>query len=90
VATGFFREYEHPTEGSLREARSPFRMPGFAPLPDCPAPRAGGDTRCLLESLGFEVGEIERLVADAVIADAAPPDRDYAGTPSSGDLHERP
>lgn len=67
VATGFFREYDHPTEGRLRAPRSPFRWHHGTETADRHAPRPGGDSRAVLAEAGFEAGEIDRLVADGVI-----------------------
>ena len=67
VATGFFREFEHPTEGRLRDARSPFRVHGAPELPDRPAPRLGADAREVLAGLGFSAAEIGQLVAQSVL-----------------------
>jgi crotonobetainyl-CoA:carnitine CoA-transferase CaiB-like acyl-CoA transferase len=67
VATGFFREFDHPTEGRLRDARSPFRVHGAPELPDRPAPRLGADAREVLAGLGFSAAEIGQLVAQSVL-----------------------
>lgn len=67
AATGFFHEYDHPTEGRLRGHRPPFRWQGHADLPDRPAPRPGGDSRELLQQAGFSDTDIDRLVADGVV-----------------------
>lgn len=66
-ATGFFREYDHPTEGRMRAARSPFHLHDVAEEPDQPAPCIGADTRSILESVGYTTEEIERLAAARVI-----------------------
>jgi crotonobetainyl-CoA:carnitine CoA-transferase CaiB-like acyl-CoA transferase len=67
VATNFFREFDHPTEGRMRDARSPFRLHGSSDAPDRPAPRIGADTREILAGLGFDAAEIEQLASAAVI-----------------------
>ena len=67
LATGFFREYEHPTEGRLRAPRAPFRWHGGTETADRPAPRPGGDSRAVLAEAGFDAAAIDRLVADGVI-----------------------
>lgn len=70
-ATGFFQEYDHPTEGRLRQARSPFRWHGAGAergLPDRPPPRVGADGRAVLASLGYGDPEIEALVAAGVVS----------------------
>ena len=69
VATGFFREYDHPTEGRLRDARSPFRLhEAGGEMRDRPVPALGADGRELLASLGFAPDEIERLHAAGAVA----------------------
>jgi crotonobetainyl-CoA:carnitine CoA-transferase CaiB-like acyl-CoA transferase len=67
-ATGFFREYEHPTEGHLRDARSPFRLRGAPEQPDRPAPRTGADGREILAALGYSAADIDRFAAAGVVA----------------------
>jgi crotonobetainyl-CoA:carnitine CoA-transferase CaiB-like acyl-CoA transferase len=72
VATGFFREYDHPTEGRLRDARSPFRLhEAGGEANDRPVPALGADGEELLASLGFTGDEIERLAAAGVVRLAA-------------------
>jgi crotonobetainyl-CoA:carnitine CoA-transferase CaiB-like acyl-CoA transferase len=72
-ATGFFREYDHPTEGRLRAPRAPFRWhgPGASEQPDVPPPRAGADTRGILAEAGYDDTQIEQLFAASVVGDAA-------------------
>jgi crotonobetainyl-CoA:carnitine CoA-transferase CaiB-like acyl-CoA transferase len=67
AATGFFHEYDHPTEGRLRGHRPPFRWQDHADLPDRPAPRPGGDSRELLQQAGFSDPDIDRLITDGVV-----------------------
>jgi crotonobetainyl-CoA:carnitine CoA-transferase CaiB-like acyl-CoA transferase len=72
-ATGFFREYEHPTEGRLRDARSPFRLhESGGEQDDQPAPSLGADGPELLVSLGYSREEIDHLHTAGVVAFAAP------------------
>lgn len=66
--TGFFREYDHPTEGRMRDARSPFRLHGHPERPDRPTPRTGADGREILASVGYDEDEIERFAARGLIA----------------------
>lgn len=68
-ATGFFREYEHPTEGSLRDARSPFRLHDDAEeADDRPAPRVGTQSREILRECGYDDAAIDRLVEVRAVA----------------------
>ena len=64
VATGFWQEYEHPSEGRVRTTAFPVR---FAATPGDalrrPPPRLGADTRQVLAEAGLGVDEIERLIA---------------------------
>lgn len=64
AATGFFKTYDHPTEGRLRTTDVPVRMsvtPGEAVRR--PPPRLGGDTRSVLAEAGFTTVEIDALLA---------------------------
>ena len=67
-ATGFFREYDHPTEGRMRDARSPFRLHGAPEQADRPTPRTGADGREILASIGYSNAEIDRLAAERLVA----------------------
>jgi crotonobetainyl-CoA:carnitine CoA-transferase CaiB-like acyl-CoA transferase len=67
LASGFFQEYDHPTEGRLRSPRSPFRWHGSTEAADRPAPRPGADSRAILRETGMNDTEIDRLVAEGVI-----------------------
>jgi crotonobetainyl-CoA:carnitine CoA-transferase CaiB-like acyl-CoA transferase len=68
VATGFFREFDHPTEGRLRDARSPFRLHGEErELPDRPAPCTGADGQAILTEVGFTAEDVSALVSSDVI-----------------------
>jgi crotonobetainyl-CoA:carnitine CoA-transferase CaiB-like acyl-CoA transferase len=63
--TGFFRQVEHPSEGSLVQARFPLRFShGLDEVP--PAPRLGQHTRSVLQEIGLtdaEIAELERTGA---------------------------
>jgi crotonobetainyl-CoA:carnitine CoA-transferase CaiB-like acyl-CoA transferase len=67
AATGFFQEYDHPTEGRMRAPRPPFRWHGGPEVPDRPAPRPGIDGRAVLREAGIADGAIEELVAAGVL-----------------------
>jgi crotonobetainyl-CoA:carnitine CoA-transferase CaiB-like acyl-CoA transferase len=67
-ATGFFRDYEHPTEGALRDARSPFRLHDAEENDDRPAPRAGAQSREVLRECGYDDAAIDRLVEVRAVA----------------------
>ena len=68
AATGFFREYEHPTEGPLRDARSPFRLHDAEAADDLPAPRLGAQSREVLRECGYDEAAIEQLMETRVVA----------------------
>ncbi len=68
AATGFFQEYDHPTEGRLRGLRAPFRWHGGAELPDRPAPRPGYDGRTVLREAGLGDDAIDALVTAGVLS----------------------
>jgi crotonobetainyl-CoA:carnitine CoA-transferase CaiB-like acyl-CoA transferase len=68
-ATGFFREYEHPTEGALRDARSPFRLhESQQDVDDRPAPRLGAQSREVLRECGYDDAAIDRLIEIRAVA----------------------
>ena len=67
-ATGFFRAYDHPTEGRLRDARSPFRLQGIPEQADRPASRTGADGREILASIGYSAVEIDQFGATGLVA----------------------
>jgi crotonobetainyl-CoA:carnitine CoA-transferase CaiB-like acyl-CoA transferase len=67
AATGFFVEYDHPTEGRLRAPRAPFRWHDGQELPDRPAPRPGHDGRAVLREAGLADAAINDLVNGGVL-----------------------
>ncbi|MGA0028113.1 MAG: CaiB/BaiF CoA transferase family protein [Steroidobacteraceae bacterium] len=72
VATGFWKEFDHPTEGRLRGTAFPVNF--FATPADegrRPAPRLGEHTREILTEAGFDQAAIEQMLASraAVAAD---------------------
>lgn len=70
-AIGFFQEFEHPTEGRIRQMRLPARWSrtefGIRRLP----PRPGADSIEVLRQAGFPGTEIDRLIADGVLIQAS-------------------
>ncbi|MEM7250669.1 MAG: CoA transferase [Pseudomonadota bacterium] len=71
-AVGMFPELEHPSEGTLRQARPPTRFSetpaGIHRLP----PRLGEHTREILLELGFDEEDIAALVDDGAIGTEDP------------------
>jgi crotonobetainyl-CoA:carnitine CoA-transferase CaiB-like acyl-CoA transferase len=66
-AVGLFQDYDHPTEGRMRQVRSPFRVAPLAAKPDGAAPRVGNSTAALLEETGYSAAEIDRLIAKRIV-----------------------
>jgi crotonobetainyl-CoA:carnitine CoA-transferase CaiB-like acyl-CoA transferase len=61
--TGFFKQIEHPTEGTLLSTRSPFHCYGQPEQADLPAPTVGGDGRAILASVGLSAERIDALAS---------------------------
>jgi succinate--hydroxymethylglutarate CoA-transferase len=59
-------EIEHATAGVIEMVGVPFRMFGTPPSINLPPPRLGEHSRSVLEELGLDVAEIDKLVADEV------------------------
>ena len=68
--SGFVKETQHPTAGSVKVLGSPLRFPGtFADLQIDPPPLLGEHTREVLADLaGIDDAELARLIAAGVIA----------------------
>jgi crotonobetainyl-CoA:carnitine CoA-transferase CaiB-like acyl-CoA transferase len=66
-AVGLFQDLEHPTEGTIRQARPPARFSaspaGIHRLP----PRLGEHSREVLREAGYSEGEIDGLVEQRVV-----------------------
>jgi crotonobetainyl-CoA:carnitine CoA-transferase CaiB-like acyl-CoA transferase len=56
---------DHPDKPGLKLVASPIRM--GAAVPARPAPKLGQHSEELLTELGYDAGEIERLVAEGVV-----------------------
>ncbi|MEP7244332.1 MAG: CoA transferase [Gammaproteobacteria bacterium] len=67
TAVDFFPRAEHPTQGSMRSVRSPFRVQGDEPSPDHPAPELGENSAAILQGAGLDAERIAALVASGVI-----------------------
>jgi crotonobetainyl-CoA:carnitine CoA-transferase CaiB-like acyl-CoA transferase len=67
AAVGLFEEIAHPSEGTLRQARSPFCVAGSERRADRPAPRLGADGEAILREAGFSAAEIADVTARRVV-----------------------
>lgn len=70
VATGFFSQVEHPSEGTIRSMRMPMTWQNDQPPPQRPAPRQGEHTREVLQDAGYSAAEIDDLVAAGAASEA--------------------
>mgnify|MGYP003626918451 CR=1 FL=1 len=68
-ATGFLREVEHPTEGTLLQTGVPIRFSHSPGAPGRPAPRLGEHSVEVLTEAGFDEGAIAALIASGAIVD---------------------
>jgi formyl-CoA transferase len=69
-AVGLFREYEHPSEGRIREIRPPFNVQGSEASDDLPPPLVGQDTESVLKAMGLDEAEIRELIAAKIVSTA--------------------
>lgn len=69
VATGFFKERDHPTEGRILETDVPIQFSETPGAIGRPAPVLGQDSVDLLTSIGFGEDEIAQAVSDGVTID---------------------
>ena len=63
AAIDYFREVEHPSEGSIRSMAVPSEWSESAPEYRRHAPRLGEHTREVLREAGMQEGAIEQLIA---------------------------
>ncbi len=70
---GFFKPFDHPSEGPLRQLASPVRWSRTPPAPPAAAPRLGEHSCEVLGEAGYSREEIDRLVAQGVTLDGAAP-----------------
>jgi crotonobetainyl-CoA:carnitine CoA-transferase CaiB-like acyl-CoA transferase len=61
-------EYDDPAAGRYRAVRAPWRLASTDRGPDRPAPSLGSSTREVLREAGVDDDELERVLADGVIA----------------------
>ncbi|HYF19504.1 MAG TPA: CoA transferase [Ramlibacter sp.] len=70
--SGFFRQAEHPSEGTLRTMRLPMTWSASQPDPPRAAPRLGEHGAEILRELGLHEGEIQALRASGVVTEPPP------------------
>jgi len=70
---GMFAPVEHPTEGPLVSAHSPFRLPFGEASDDIPVPNPGEHGEAILREAGFTDGEIHGLVRSGGVHLPQPP-----------------
>jgi crotonobetainyl-CoA:carnitine CoA-transferase CaiB-like acyl-CoA transferase len=71
VATGFFEEEAHPTEGKLRRMAIPMRFSAAGEAERLPAPRLGEHGAAILRDAGFGEAEVAALLEAGAVR-AAP------------------
>jgi len=69
-AIGTFRDYDHPSEGQLRDIRHPFMVRGIEEEADVPPPVLGQSTRAILAELGYPESKIDQLISSGITRDA--------------------
>ena len=64
---GLVAEYEHPIMGRLRQFGDLIQFSDAPSNIDTPPPRVGEDTREILEWLGYDGAQIDKLKADNIV-----------------------
>lgn len=71
MATGFFKERDHPTEGRILETDVPIQFSETPGAIGCPAPVLGQDSVDVLKQLGFSATEITDAITNGSTSDGA-------------------
>ncbi len=66
AAVGLFEEYEHPTEGRVRQIRQPINVTGIDRSNDRPPPTLGQDTESVLSALYGDGPRVQQLIDDGI------------------------
>ena len=64
---GLFKEYEHPSEGPMRQVRSHYTMEGVEQVEDKATQLIGQSTEKILIAVGYTSDEINSFANDNVI-----------------------
>jgi len=64
-AVGFFRDYDHPSEGRIKSPETPYRIDGRSLPIRKPHPRLGEHSREALAEAGFSEDEIAAIIGPA-------------------------
>lgn len=67
-AVKLFRDYDHPTEGRLREVRSAMQVTDVDQKDDRPPPRIGEHSAEILLQLGYSEEAVRGLISDGFVA----------------------
>lgn len=73
ASVGFFEHVEHPTEGTLRQPRSPMLFAEASAVTPRPAPRLGEHGWQVLTEAGLSDSEIDELIRTGVVTVPDPP-----------------
>ena len=72
LATGFFQDVEHPTQGRIRTMSVPTRWSKSHPMPNRQAPLLGEHSAQVLREAGLTESEIESLMTKKVSSSRSP------------------
>mgnify|MGYP001360388859 FL=1 len=64
---GLFEEYEHPSEGKMRQVKSHYSMQGIEESKDNPTQLIGQSTSAILSKLGYSEEEIKTFAESKVV-----------------------
>jgi crotonobetainyl-CoA:carnitine CoA-transferase CaiB-like acyl-CoA transferase len=77
LATGFFQDVDHPSQGRIRTMAVPTRWSRSRPVPVRQAPCLGEHSMEVLREAGYSDGDIRRLVEDGVTQGSAAQDSQH-------------